>query len=72
MTAGLFTRGSLTSAQADLSDSLDVRLMLAGRLSLDAMQLRRDRAELAAVLGRAEGQPLDRPSDQDDASTKDE
>jgi len=70
MTGGRFTLGSLTSKQSDLSDSLDVRLMLAGRLSLDAMQLRRDREELAAVLGRAEAQPLDRPSDQDDASTK--
>jgi hypothetical protein len=70
MTGGLFTLGPLTSAQADLSDSLDVRLMLAGRLSLDAMQLRRDREELAAVLGRAEAQPLDPPSDQGDASTK--
>ena len=72
MTGGLFDLGSLTSAQADLSDSLDVRLMLAGRLSLDAMQLRRDREELAAVLGRTEAQPLDRPSDRDVASTKPE
>lgn len=69
MTSRLFARGFLTSTQADLSDSLDVRLMLAGRLSLDTMQLRRDRQELAAVLGRGVAQPVDRPSDQDDAST---
>lgn len=67
MTGRLFTLGSLTSKQSDLSDSLDVRLMLAGRLSLDAMQLRRDREELAAVLRRTEAQPVDRPSDEDDA-----
>ena len=67
MTGRLFTLGSLTSKQSDLSDSLDVRLMLAGRLSLDAMQLRRDREELAAVLRRAEAQPADQPSDEDDA-----
>ena len=67
MTSRLFSLGSLTSTQSDLSDSLDVRLMLAGRLSLDAMQLRRDREELAAVLGRPKAQPpLDPRSDQDD------
>jgi hypothetical protein len=66
MTSRLFTLGELTSAQADLADSLDVRLMLAGRLSLDSMQLRRDREELAAVLGRAKAQPHDPRSDQDD------
>jgi hypothetical protein len=69
MTSRLFTLGELTSQQADLSDSLDVRLMLAGRLSLAAMQLRRDREELAAVLGGPEAQRVDQPSDQDDAST---
>ena len=39
---------------ADLADSLDVRLMLAGRLSMATIPLRHDRAELATVLGRAE------------------
>ena len=54
MTSHLYKVGPLTSAAADLADSLDVRLMLAGRLSLDVVQLRRDRTELAAVLGRTD------------------
>jgi hypothetical protein len=37
----------------DLSDSLDVRLIAAGRLSKTAIDIRHDRAELARVLGPA-------------------
>jgi hypothetical protein len=36
---------------ADLSESLDVRLAVAGRLSPTALEIHRDRAELAQVLG---------------------
>ena len=36
----------------DLSDSLDIRLIVAGRLAPTGVALRRDRAALAAVLGR--------------------
>lgn len=74
MTSRLSSAGPLTSAQSDLADSLDVRLMLAGRLSLGAMQLRRDREELAAVLGRAEALPVSRAfgSHAEDASTNPE
>ena len=38
---------------SDLSESLDVRLIVAGRLSRTAIPVRRDREELAAVLGDA-------------------
>jgi hypothetical protein len=38
----------------DLSDSLDIRLIVAGRLSPTGVALRRDRAALAAVLGRGD------------------
>ena len=38
---------------ADLSDSLDIRLIVAGRLSPTGVALRRDRAALAGVLGRS-------------------
>jgi len=38
---------------SDLSESLDVRLIVAGRLSRTAIPVRRDREELAAVLGEA-------------------
>jgi hypothetical protein len=38
---------------SDLSESLDVRLIVAGRLSKTAIPVRRDREELAAVLGEA-------------------
>ncbi len=38
---------------SDLSESLDVRLVVAGRLSRTAIPVRRDREELAAVLGNA-------------------
>ena len=41
------------SALLDLSDSLDVRLVAAGRLSQTAIDIRHDRAELARVLGPA-------------------
>ena len=38
---------------SDLSESLDVRLVVAGRLSRTAIPVRHDREELAAVLGDA-------------------
>ena len=63
MTSGLCTSDPLASVHMDLSDSLDVRLMLSGRLSPATMQLRRDRAELSAVLGRPERPGVERPSD---------
>ena len=47
----------------DLAESLDVRLMLAGRLSMATIPLRHDRAELATVLGRAEEPRTERQSD---------
>ena len=50
MTTPLLPFDSLPAASTDLDDSLDVRLMLAGRLSVATIQVRRDRAELAAVL----------------------
>lgn len=40
-------------ASTDLADSLDIRLIVAGRLSPTAVDIRRERAELAAVLGPA-------------------
>ena len=40
------------SAVMDLSDSLDIRLIVAGRLSSTGVALRRDRAALAGVLDR--------------------
>jgi hypothetical protein len=40
-------------APTDLSDSLDVRLIATGKITPTAIPLRRDRAELAAVLGRS-------------------
>jgi hypothetical protein len=40
-------------APTDLSDSLDVRLLAAGKITPTAIPLRRDRAELAAVLGQS-------------------
>ncbi len=49
-----FPFGPVTKpAPTDLSDSLDVRLVAAGRLSPTAVAIRRDRAELAAVLDGA-------------------
>ena len=39
-------------APTDLSDSVDLRLLIAGRLTPTAIPLRRDRAALAAVLDR--------------------
>ncbi len=41
----------------DLSDSLDIRLIVAGRLSPTAVDIRRERAELAAVLAPPEPPP---------------
>jgi hypothetical protein len=58
-TAGPSTLGPA----ADLADSLDVRLMLAGRLSTATIPLRHDRAELATVLGRGEEPRSERQSD---------
>ena len=37
-------------APTDLSDSVAIRLLVAGRLTPTAIPIRRDRAELAAVL----------------------
>jgi hypothetical protein len=37
----------------DLADSIDLRLLVAGRLTPTAIPIRRNRAELAAVLGHA-------------------
>jgi hypothetical protein len=42
-------------APTDLSDSVDIRLLVAGRLTPTAIPIRRDRAELAAVLGYGDG-----------------
>ena len=39
-------------APTDLSDSIDLRLLVSGRLTPTAIPIRRDRAALAAVLGR--------------------
>jgi hypothetical protein len=39
-------------APTDLADSVDVRLLAAGRITPTAIPIRRDRAELAAVLGQ--------------------
>jgi hypothetical protein len=50
-------------APTDLSDSLDVRLLAAGRITPTAIPLRRDRAELAAVLGRSLQPRPDRRAD---------
>jgi hypothetical protein len=56
------TSNSLTRpAPTDLSDSIDLRLIAAGRITPTAIPIRRDRAELAAVLGRS----LHLRSDQD-------
>jgi len=41
-------------APTDLSDSIDVRLLVAGRLTPTAIPVLRDRAALAAVLDRVE------------------
>jgi hypothetical protein len=40
-------------APTDLSDSIDLRLLVTGRLTPTAIPIRRDRAALAAVLNRA-------------------
>jgi hypothetical protein len=49
------TSSSLRSARqpipSDLSESLDIRFLVAGRLTPTAIPLRRDRAELATVIG---------------------
>jgi hypothetical protein len=50
-------------APTDLSDSIDLRLLAAGRITPTAIPLRRDRAELAAVLGRAMQPEADRHAD---------
>ena len=50
-------------APTDLSDSIDIRLLAAGRITPTAIPLRRDRAELAAVLGRAMQPQSDRDGD---------
>jgi hypothetical protein len=40
-------------APTDLSDSLDIRLLVSGQLTPTAIPLRHDRAGLVAVLGRS-------------------
>jgi hypothetical protein len=40
-------------APTDLSDSIDLRLLVTGRLTPTAIPIRRDRAALAAVLNMA-------------------
>jgi|NGEPerStandDraft_6_1074524.scaffolds.fasta_scaffold598094_2 hypothetical protein len=37
-------------APTDLADSIDIRLLVAGRLTPTVIPIRRDRAEIAAVL----------------------
>jgi hypothetical protein len=52
--ASPISSNSLTRpAPTDLSDSIDLRLLAAGQITPTAIPLRRDRAELAAVLGQA-------------------
>ena len=52
MTDSLSKPGRATqTARAELSDSLDIRFLLSGRLTPAAMQVRHDRVELAGVLG---------------------
>jgi hypothetical protein len=46
---------------SDLSESLDVRLVVAGRLSKTAIPVRHDREELAAILGDAQQRRPRRP-----------
>ena len=41
-------------APTDLADSIDIRLLMAGRLTPTAIPVLRDRAALAAVLDRVE------------------
>jgi hypothetical protein len=47
------SRPSSTPVVSDLSESLDVRFIVAGRLSPTTVPLHRERAALAAALGRA-------------------
>jgi hypothetical protein len=52
MTDSLHRSGLATqTSRAELSDSLDIRFLVAGRLTPNAMQVRHDRVELAGVLG---------------------
>ena len=46
-------------APTDLADSIDIRLLVAGRLTPTAIPIRRDRAELAAVLAYGAHQRAD-------------
>ena len=50
-------------APTDLSDSIDLRLIAAGQVTPTAIPIRRDRAELAAVLGHALQPRADRRAD---------
>jgi hypothetical protein len=61
----LTVRPSTSGPTTDLAESLDVRLMLAGRLSRVRIPLRHDRAELATVLGGVQEPRPDRASDND-------
>jgi hypothetical protein len=53
------------STTTDLADSLDIRLIVAGRLSPTAVDIRRERAELAAVLAPAPWTAAGRSGDRD-------
>jgi hypothetical protein len=51
----LFSTSPVTDpAPTDLSDSIDVRLLVAGRLTPTVIPVLRDRAALAAVLDRVD------------------
>jgi hypothetical protein len=62
MTTRIFPPSASPSVP-DLADWLDVRLMLAGRLTLANIPLRHDRADLATVLGDAQQPRSGRLSD---------
>jgi hypothetical protein len=61
MNSQLSKLGPLTQpAPTDLSDSLDIRLLVAGRLTPTAIPIRRERAELAAALATAQSRAVTR------------
>jgi len=57
-----------TRASTDVFDSLDVRLVVRGRLSPTAIDVHDDRAALAAVLSRPEPEDPRTPSTNADRS----
>ena len=71
MTSPLRPFDSPAASSSDLDDSLDVRLMLAGRLTVGTIQVRRDRAELAAVLGQSQRQHQRAPAARPEAGSSD-